>query len=96
MCSGFEFKFLNVQLNLLELRSITDVFLFSLYFKVGVLLGGEPNSTREQMKAVLEFETKLANITTPTELRRDEETLYHPMTIKELQSKAGFVSCLEE
>lgn len=30
--------------------------------EVGVLLGGEENSTREQMSAVVEFETKLANV----------------------------------
>ncbi|KAL1501599.1 hypothetical protein ABEB36_006896 [Hypothenemus hampei] len=59
--------------------------------KVGVLLGGEQNSTRAQMKDVLDFETKLANITTPSELRRDEETLYHLMTLAELQEKANFI-----
>ncbi|KAL3271004.1 hypothetical protein HHI36_021505 [Cryptolaemus montrouzieri] len=59
--------------------------------KVGVLLGGEPNSTKEQMAAVIEFETRLANITTPSELRRDEESLYHQYTIADLQEKAGFI-----
>jgi membrane metallo-endopeptidase-like protein 1 len=60
--------------------------------KVGVLLGGEYNSTKEQMQAVIEFETKLANITTPNELRRDEESLYNLMTIAELRQRAKFVS----
>lgn len=63
---------------------------------MGVLLGGEPNSTKSQMQAVIEFETRLANITTPSDLRRDEESLYHLMSIKELQAKAGFVSGTEE
>lgn len=58
---------------------------------MGVLLGGGQNETKTQMQAVLEFETKLANITTPSELRRDEEALYNLMTIKELQELAGFV-----
>lgn len=44
------------------------------------------------MQAVLDFETKLANITTPMEQRRDEEKIYHAMTIAELQVKAPFVS----
>ena len=30
--------------------------------KVGVLLGGEENSTRAQMEDVIDFETKLANV----------------------------------
>lgn len=61
-------------------------------FQVGVLLGGEYNSTKEQMQAVLDFETKLAEITIPMELRRDEEKIYNLMTIAELQDKAPFVS----
>lgn len=60
--------------------------------KVGVLLNGEENSTRSQMQAVIDFETKLANITTPSDLRRDEESIYNLMTIAELQEKAPFVS----
>lgn len=59
--------------------------------KVGVLLGGEKNSTLEQMQAVIDFETKLANITTPSDLRRDEESLYHNMTLADLQYKANFI-----
>lgn len=57
-----------------------------------MLLGGDANSTKTQMQAVVDFETKLANITTPNELRRDEEKLYNLMTIAELQEKAPFVS----
>ncbi|XP_072387563.1 endothelin-converting enzyme homolog isoform X2 [Diabrotica undecimpunctata] len=59
--------------------------------KVGVLLGGEPNSTRKQMDAIIKFETKLANITIPGELRRDEEKLYNLMKIGDLQIKAPFI-----
>ncbi|GFX89118.1 hypothetical protein TNCV_2854171 [Trichonephila clavipes] len=33
--------------------------------KVGVLLGGEENSTRAQMEDVIDFETKLANVSRP-------------------------------
>ncbi|VEN40265.1 unnamed protein product, partial [Callosobruchus maculatus] len=59
--------------------------------KVGILLGGEPNSTKQQMKDVMDFETRLANITIPNELRRDEEQLYNLMTVQELQELAPFL-----
>ena len=32
--------------------------------KTGVLLGGEENDTRDQMLDVIEFETRLANVST--------------------------------
>lgn len=61
-------------------------------YKVGVLLGGEKNSTTEQMQQVIDFETELAKITTPSDERRDEEKLYHSMSISKLQAMAPFVS----
>lgn len=54
-------------------------------------MGGEPNSTRTQMKKVIEFETRLANFTEPDEDKRDEEKSYHIMPISELQNIAPFV-----
>lgn len=54
-------------------------------------MGGEPNSTRAQMKKVIEFETRLANFTEPDEDKRDEEKSYHIMPISELQNLAPFV-----
>lgn len=60
--------------------------------QIGVLLGGEENSTKKQMQDVIEFETKLAEIMTPPEERRDEEKLYNLMSLSELQRKAAFVS----
>lgn len=60
-------------------------------FQIGVLLGGEENSTRRQMQDVIDFETKLAEITTPPDERRDEEKLYNLMPLSELQRKAAFV-----
>ncbi|GIY38903.1 endothelin-converting enzyme homolog [Caerostris darwini] len=59
--------------------------------KVGVLLRGEENSTREQMEDVIEFETKLANITIPADERRDDEQLYHKTNISELQELAPVI-----
>lgn len=50
-----------------------------------MLLGGRPGSTREQMQQVLELEVQLANITVPQDQRRDEEKIYHKMSIAELQ-----------
>lgn len=49
------------------------------------MLGGRPASTREQMRQVLELEIQLANITVPQDQRRDEEKIYHKMSIAELQ-----------
>ena len=60
--------------------------------KIGTLLGGGEASTRRQMQAVVEFETRLANITEPPESRRDEEKLYNLMSLTELNEKAPFVS----
>lgn len=57
-----------------------------------MLLGGEENSTREQMTKVIDFETNLAKIMTPLEERRDEEKLYNLMSLNELQRKAPMVS----
>lgn len=47
------------------------------------------------MQDIIDFETRIAEITTPQEERRDEEKLYNLMSIDELQSKAPFVSIEE-
>lgn len=59
--------------------------------KIGTLLGGEEAGTREQMQAVVDFETRLANITEPPEFRRDEEKLYNLMSLTELNEQAPFI-----
>lgn len=56
--------------------------------ELGVLLGGEKSSTQLQMQQILEFETALANITVPQDQRRDEEKIYHKVTIAELQVRS--------
>lgn len=53
--------------------------------ELGTLLGGLPEPTRLQMQQVLDFETQLANITVPQAERRDDEKIYHKMSIAELQ-----------
>ncbi|XP_074260727.1 endothelin-converting enzyme 2 isoform X3 [Saimiri boliviensis] len=63
--------------------------------ELGVLLGGRPASTREQMQQVLELEIQLANITVPQDERRDEEKIYHKMSISELQALAPSMDWLE-
>ncbi|XP_058151448.1 endothelin-converting enzyme 2 isoform X2 [Dasypus novemcinctus] len=63
--------------------------------ELGMLLGGRPVSTREQMQQVLELEIQLANITVPQDQRRDEEKIYHKMNIAELQALAPFMDWLE-
>lgn len=61
--------------------------------KIGVLLGApNENDTRKQMKEVIDFETRLAEITIPNEDRRDEESLYNLMTLTELQDLAPFIN----
>lgn len=53
--------------------------------ELGMLLGGEREATHLQMQQILDFETALANITVPQDQRRDEEKIYHKVTIAELQ-----------
>lgn len=50
-----------------------------------MLLGGSKEPTRLQMQQILDFETLLANITVPQAERRDDEKIYHKMSIAELQ-----------
>ncbi|KAF6384990.1 hypothetical protein mRhiFer1_008843 [Rhinolophus ferrumequinum] len=63
--------------------------------ELGMLLGGPPASTREQMRQVLELEIQVANLTVPQDQRRDEEKIYHKMSIAELQALAPSMDWLE-
>lgn len=61
--------------------------------KIGMLLGADnENDTRLQMQSIIDFETKLAEITIPSEERRDEETLYNLYTLTDLQDLAPFIN----
>ena len=60
--------------------------------QVGVLLGGTEEDVRRQADDVISLETELAGITTPAEQRRDEEAIYHKMTVPQLQETAPLVS----
>lgn len=74
--------------------SVVQVLVAYLEYMVelGTLLGGEKTSTQAQMSQILEFETALANITIPQDQRRDEEKIYHKVTIAELQVRTGWYS----
>ncbi|XP_021346508.1 endothelin-converting enzyme homolog [Mizuhopecten yessoensis] len=63
--------------------------------EVGMLLGGEENSTRSQMTDVIMFETQLATITIPSEDHRDEEKMYNKITIEQLQQNITFINWLD-
>ncbi|XP_029884780.1 endothelin-converting enzyme 2 isoform X5 [Aquila chrysaetos chrysaetos] len=63
--------------------------------ELGTLLGGAPEPTRLQMQQVLDFETQLANITVPQAERRDDEKIYHKMSIAELQALAPAIDWLD-
>ncbi|KAL7639847.1 UNVERIFIED_CONTAM: hypothetical protein RMT77_009260 [Armadillidium vulgare] len=59
--------------------------------KIGVLLGAEENQSRVVAEDILAFETELARISTPDDERRDDEKLYHNMTLNELTRSAPFI-----
>ncbi|KAG9348205.1 hypothetical protein JZ751_001940 [Albula glossodonta] len=63
--------------------------------ELGLLLGGDHASTPGQMQQILDFETALANITVPQDERRDEEKIYHKLTIADLQLLAPAVDWLD-
>ncbi|XP_009328916.1 PREDICTED: endothelin-converting enzyme 2-like, partial [Pygoscelis adeliae] len=63
--------------------------------ELGTLLGGPSDPTRLQMQQVLDFETQLANITVPQAERRDDEKIYHKMSIAELQALAPAIDWLD-
>ncbi|XP_036335141.1 neprilysin-3 isoform X3 [Rhagoletis pomonella] len=63
--------------------------------KVCVLLGAVESDARRQMEAVIAFESKLANISMPLEERRNEEAMYHPMNLVDLEKIAPFLNWTE-
>lgn len=56
-----------------------------------MLLGGQENSSRQAAEGIVALEHKLAEISTPDDQRRDDNDLYNPMTIDELNDLAPFV-----
>ncbi|XP_050295817.1 neprilysin-2 isoform X1 [Anthonomus grandis grandis] len=54
---------------------------------IAVLFGANRDRATKELKESLEFEMKLANISLPSEKRRNATAMYNPMTIEELQQK---------
>ncbi|XP_060595469.1 neprilysin-4-like [Ruditapes philippinarum] len=54
---------------------------------VAILFGASNAVAKKDMRDVINFEIKLANLTTPQEHRRDSEALYNKMTLKDLQNQ---------
>ncbi|CRL07419.1 CLUMA_CG020392, isoform A [Clunio marinus] len=54
---------------------------------MAVLYGADRKHAEEQMREALEFEFGLANISLPSEKRRNASALYNPMTIGEVQKR---------
>ncbi|KAJ6635812.1 Neprilysin-2, partial [Pseudolycoriella hygida] len=62
---------------------------------MAVIYGADrPRAERELMES-LEFEISLANISLPTEKRRNASALYNPMTLREVQRKYNYLSWVE-
>ncbi|PZC81626.1 hypothetical protein B5X24_HaOG212332 [Helicoverpa armigera] len=72
-------------------KKVLDAYL-DYMTRICVLLGANKTEARAQMNKVILFETELANITTPSEDRRDEEGLYNPYTIRQWQKEVPFVN----
>ncbi|CAH1980231.1 unnamed protein product [Acanthoscelides obtectus] len=52
---------------------------------IAVLFGADRDTAQEELRQSLEFEMKLANISLPSEKRRNATALYNPMTMSQLQ-----------
>jgi predicted metalloendopeptidase len=54
-----------------------------------VLFGVDRDTAKTELKQVVEFEIKLANISAPREERRNDTLLYNPTTLGEIKSGPG-------
>ncbi|XP_019873601.1 neprilysin-2 isoform X1 [Aethina tumida] len=52
---------------------------------IAVIFGADREKAKTELRESLEFEMKLANISLPSEKRRNATSLYNPMTIDDLQ-----------
>ncbi|XP_043483736.1 neprilysin-2 isoform X2 [Leptopilina heterotoma] len=62
---------------------------------IAVIFGADRDRAEKELKQSLEFEIKLANISLPTEKRRNITALYNPMTIRQLQTNYPSISWKE-
>jgi predicted metalloendopeptidase len=75
-------------------NSIVQAY-YSYQVDMAVLYGAERSRAEKEMRESLDFEFALANISLPSEKRRNATALYNPMTIKELQVKYPYIQWLE-
>lgn len=54
---------------------------------VAILFGANESNAEREIREMIDFEIELANLTTPQELRRDNELLYNKLTALELQER---------
>ncbi|KAJ8918489.1 hypothetical protein NQ315_008186 [Exocentrus adspersus] len=62
---------------------------------IAVLFGADKDRAVRELRESLEFEMKLANISLPSEKRRNATALYNPMTIDELQIRFPSIPWIE-
>ncbi|RWR99896.1 neprilysin-like protein, partial [Dinothrombium tinctorium] len=60
--------------------------------RTAILLGAKEEVAEKDMKAVVEFEKKLSQITVPNEERRNFSAIYKSLTLEELQNKVPKVN----
>ncbi|XP_014207874.1 neprilysin-2-like [Copidosoma floridanum] len=68
---------------------------FNYMVDIAQILGADRDYAAEQLKESLEFEIKLANISLPSEKRRNITALYNPMTIAELSKRFPSIPWME-
>nr|CAH7760506.1 unnamed protein product [Callosobruchus chinensis] len=62
---------------------------------IAVLFGADRDAAQEELRQSLEFEMKLANISLPSEKRRNATALYNPMTMDQLQEAFPSIPWIE-
>ncbi|KAK9888869.1 hypothetical protein WA026_001089 [Henosepilachna vigintioctopunctata] len=68
---------------------------FDYMIDIAVLFGADRARALKELEESLRFEIKLANISLPSEKRRNATALYNPMTIEELQRRYQTVPWIE-
>ncbi|XP_045472319.1 neprilysin-2-like isoform X1 [Harmonia axyridis] len=79
-------------------RGLSDKLVRAYYdymVDIAVLFGAEKTRASKELEESLNFEIKLANISLPSEKRRNASLLYNPMTVEELQRRFQSIPWLE-
>ncbi|XP_070560604.1 endothelin-converting enzyme homolog isoform X2 [Ptychodera flava] len=75
-------------------KEVTDAYL-KYMMTVATLMGADLNETQPLMQEILDLETEVANITVSMDERRDENTIYHRVTVSDLYDRAPAVDWLQ-